>query len=304
MDREVLLDDALRYFLEVVRTGSVSEAANQLGVAPSAVSRQIARLEKSLDTLLFERKARGMSPNAAGEVLARYAKQVHRAADSVAEDILALRGLKQGMVRIVGALGFGLDLIPKLVTQFQRRHEGIRFSLEICSQEKVSEYIRNGDADLGITLSMSSQRDIKVELRRPDPIRAIMVPGHALSQKRKVSLSEVLTYPVGVHNPESTTRQLIEISLSRQQLGYKPAFTSRSFEALVGFAKEGGGVIFAGELAVRGLIENSQLVAIPLTDREMNERHFEVQTLAGRRQSTACAAFISSIATSLMVPSR
>ena len=57
-----LQDTALRYFLEVVRTGSVSEAATRLSVSPSAVSRQVATLEDLLGVPLFERRPRGMAP--------------------------------------------------------------------------------------------------------------------------------------------------------------------------------------------------------------------------------------------------
>jgi DNA-binding transcriptional LysR family regulator len=67
---------ALRYFLEVARTGSVSAAAQRLRVAASAVSRQIANLEKELDALLFERRARGMIMTQAGETLAAYAQRL------------------------------------------------------------------------------------------------------------------------------------------------------------------------------------------------------------------------------------
>ena len=63
MQNRVLQETAMRYFLEVVRTGSIKDAALKLNVASSAVSRQIARLEAELDTLLFERRSRGMVPN-------------------------------------------------------------------------------------------------------------------------------------------------------------------------------------------------------------------------------------------------
>ena len=78
MSLHALQETAVRYFLEVVRTGSVKEAATKLNVAPSAVSRQVARLERELDTLLFDRHARGMVPNAAGELLAAHAKRVQQ----------------------------------------------------------------------------------------------------------------------------------------------------------------------------------------------------------------------------------
>lgn len=52
---------ALRYFVEVARTGSISDASARLHVAVSAISRQIARLESDLGVALFERRPRGMS---------------------------------------------------------------------------------------------------------------------------------------------------------------------------------------------------------------------------------------------------
>lgn len=79
--KKILQEPAARYFLEVVRSGSISEAASRLNVASSAISRQIAKLEASLDTLLFERKARGMQPSTAGELLAAYALRVQMDSD-------------------------------------------------------------------------------------------------------------------------------------------------------------------------------------------------------------------------------
>ena len=70
-----LQDTALRYFLEVVRSGSVSEAATRLNVSPSAVSRQVAALEDLLGVPLFDRRPRGMAPSAAGELLAAHARR-------------------------------------------------------------------------------------------------------------------------------------------------------------------------------------------------------------------------------------
>ncbi|WP_163017716.1 LysR family transcriptional regulator, partial [Pseudomonas viridiflava] len=66
---------ALRYFLEVARCGSISEASTRLNVASSAVSRQISKLERELDAVLFERQARGMVLSEAGTRLAAYARK-------------------------------------------------------------------------------------------------------------------------------------------------------------------------------------------------------------------------------------
>ncbi|MFJ1299703.1 LysR family transcriptional regulator [Pseudomonadota bacterium AL_CKDN230030165-1A_HGKHYDSX7] len=295
MDPHILQEMAMRYFLEVVRCGSVSAAAERLDVAPSAVSRQIARLERELGTLLFERRARGMALNAAGELLAAHAKRAQHDIDRVTGEIMSLRGLRQGLVRIVCTEGFAHDFVPVAIAAFRQRYAGIRFTLDICSQREVPLRVRDGAADIGITLSLTSHRDVRVELRMPAPVRAVVAADHPLARQSELSLAQLMAYPLALPDTESTLRQLIDISCSRQQLQCEPVFSSRSVDALVAFAGAGGGVAFCGELAVRNRLRGKQVVAVPLRDREMNERHFEVQTLAGRVLPEAAKAFIASL---------
>lgn len=155
--------------------------------------------------------------------------------------------------------------------------------------------MRDGAADIGITLSLTSHRDVRVELRMPAPVRAVVAADHPLARQSELSLAQLMAYPLALPDTESTLRQLIDISCSRQQLQCEPVFSSRSVDALVAFAGAGGGVAFCGELAVRNRLRGKQVVAVPLRDREMNERHFEVQTLAGRVLPEAAKAFIASL---------
>ncbi|OZI18766.1 LysR family transcriptional regulator [Bordetella genomosp. 9] len=295
MNSQVLQGTALRYFLEVVRAGSITEAAERLDVAPSAVSRQIARLERELNTLLFERRARGMALNAAGEVLAAHARRMQQDVDRVASDITALRGLRHGKVRLVSTEGYAYDFVPSLIASFRDNYAGIRFSLDVCSQQEVPRRVRDGEADIGLTLSLTSERDIRVELRTPAPVLAVMSREHPFANKRSLSLSQLAAYPLALPGHDSTLRQLFDISCSRQQLRCEPVFVSQHIDALISFARAGGGVAFCGELAIRGRLSGGGIIAIPLRDREMNERHFEVQTLAGRILPDACKAFLAHV---------
>lgn len=296
MNSTALQSPALRYFLEVVRSGSVTEAADRLEVAPSAVSRQIARLEREMGTLLFERRARGMVPNAAGELLAAHAKRVRQDLERLDSDILALRDVHRGQIRLVSTEGFAFGFVPSLIESFRREYTGIRFSLETGSQHDLPRRIRDGEADISLTLSLAPERDIRVELRTPSPVMAVLAPNHPLAGKRNVSLAQLAPYPLALPDRASTLRQLLEISCSRQQLIYEPVFTSRHMDALISFtAASGGGVTFCGELAIRDRVRRGEVVCVPLRDREMKERHFEVQTLAGRPLPEACKAFIAHI---------
>ncbi|WP_231973202.1 LysR family transcriptional regulator [Variovorax sp. HW608] len=292
INRRVLQDTALRHFLEVVRTGSVTAAAERLSVAPSAVSRHIAHLESELDTLLFERRARGMVPNAAGELLAAHAKRAWQDIERVTDDIQALRGLQTGIVRIASTEGFASEFLPTLIAEFQREYAGIRFALNVHMQAEIPHLVRDGDVDIGVTLSTTSERQINVELRHPAPILAIMAKDHPLASRRQLALAQLVGYPIAMPGPYSTLRQLFDISCSRQGLQCEPALLSNRLDASISFAAAGGGIALSGEAALRNRLKTGNLVAVPLRDREMNERHFEIQTMAGRTLPGACRAFL------------
>jgi DNA-binding transcriptional LysR family regulator len=296
MPYRILQETAVRYFLEVVRTGSVKDAALKLNVAPSAVSRQIAKLENELDTLLFDRRARGLVPNAAGELLAAFAKRSQQEIERVTGEIQALRGLRAGRVRLASVEGIAHEFLPILAARFREDHTGIRFDLDVCPQGDVARRIRDGEADVGVTLSGLPEPEIEVELRHPAPVLAIMAPDHPLAGQRQVSLSQVIAYPLALPPKDSSLRQLLDTSCSRQDLRYQTVFSSNNLDSLVGFAAAGGGAIsFYGELSVQGRLKAGTIAAVPLRDREMNERYIEIQTLAKRNLPPAARAFVEQL---------
>lgn len=293
MHSRVLQETAVRYFVEVVRTGSVKEAALKLNVAPSAVSRQIARLEHELDTLLFERRSRGMVPNAAGELLAAHASRQQQEIDRVASEIGALRGLRTGQVRIASTGGFAAEFLPALIGAFQQQHQGILFHLDVFAPGQIAHRVRDGEADIGVTLSALPEHGIRVELRHPCPILAVMGTRHPLARQRQVSLAQVVGYPLALPSKDSSLRQLLDISCSRQGLRYTPALISNYPDALANFVSASPqAVAFYGEISVRTRLQAQAVVAVPLRDSEMNERYLEVQTLAGRSLPEASRAFV------------
>lgn len=293
INQAVLQEVSLKYFMAVVHSGSITEAAERLGVVPSAVSRQIARLERELDTLLFDRRSRGMALNAAGELLAVHARRAWLDIERVTEDILALRGLRAGQVRLAATEGFTFEFLPTLIAGFQAQRPGIGFSLDMGLQGEVARRVREGEVDIGVTVGMASERSLSVELRHPSPVLAVMRPGHPLAARRQLSLAQALAYPLALPAPTSTLRQLLDISCSRQGLHIEAFFTSNHLYPLVNYAAQTDAVTFCGETALRQHLRQGLVHAVPLRDREMNERHFEVQTLAGRQLPDGARAFVT-----------
>jgi DNA-binding transcriptional LysR family regulator len=193
-----LQETSVRYFLEVVKRGSISEAATRLFVSSSAVSRQISALESLLGVPLFERRPRGMTPTAAGELLAMYARRMTLEADRVLADIDGLQGLYKGTVRVTTTSGFALEFLPSVIARFQRRYPGIQFQLHVARAGSVPATVLSGDADIGLTYSRAAERDICVEYQQTAPVMVIMRPGHPLARAPFVRLAQLQPYALAL----------------------------------------------------------------------------------------------------------
>lgn len=287
-----LQDTALRYFLEVARSGSVSEAATRLNVSPSAVSRQVAALEDLLGVPLFDRRPRGMAPSAAGELLAAHARRGALEADRVVSDIQALQGLRTGLVRICSSAGFAIEFLPRVMAQFRLQYPGIQFHLRVASPAAVTVAVLNGDADIGLTYSRSAERDITVQHRQAAPVIAIMRPDHPLARAHSVTLAQMHAYPIALPERDNTVRQLFDIGCSQRGLVFEPALVCNHFETLMHFVLHGGGLSISGEVTVRDRVLRGELHAAQIREPGMGARAAELQTLSGRTLPAAVRMFL------------
>lgn len=94
--------DDIRYFLEVVRSDSMSQAAKQLGVNHTTVSRRLAALEEQLGKKLFDRE-NGWAISPVGERLVNYAESMAEEANNIARQVLADSHELSGLLRVTSA---------------------------------------------------------------------------------------------------------------------------------------------------------------------------------------------------------
>ena len=288
-----LQDTALRYFLEVVRCGSIREASQRLTVAGSAISRASAQLDDLLGAQLFDRHARGMIASAAGEVLAVHALKAAHDSERAVHDILALQGMRRGRVRIASTEGFAMEFIPRLTSDFLQQHPGIQFHLGVHPPAECTRRILHGDADIGITMSRTPENGIQVEHTQPSPVLAVMRPGHPLTRFKQVSLSQLLAYPIALPEPDTTVRQLFDIASNRQRLNFEPVLTSNYVGSLFGFLRHHPeGVTVSGEISIRYQVARGEVAWVRLRDKGLDLRNIEVQTLTGRTLSGVAQAFL------------
>jgi DNA-binding transcriptional LysR family regulator len=283
---------ALRYFLEVAQRGSIAGASGALGVAVSAISRQIGNLESDLDVSLFHRTARGMVLTDAGLMVQHYARRVFLDTETLQAELRGLQGLEHTTIRVACTDGFAQDYVPSVMALFRKKHPGATFTLEVCPPATASRHVREGTVDLALTFTIAPQEGIHVEYAEAAPIYAHMAKVHPLAQRKEASMKEIVAYPVILPTEPNIIRQLFDLVCGLQSLRPNVLLTSNSLDGLNAFLRYDSAVSFCGSLSVRNRLRADRQTLVAISDPEMKQRVLQVQSMAGRQLPHGARAFV------------
>lgn len=182
----------------VVTTGSITAAAANLGYTPSAISQQVASLEKQAGLPLLERVGRGVRPTLAGRLLTEHAAHI---TDRLAEAEAALADLRAGRtgrLRVRYFATAGAALVPPAVAAFRARHADVRLDLKVTEPDNPLVEVEAGRADVAVVvahLSSEPARGVRLVHLLDDPYLAVLPRGHELTRKRVLDLADLADEP-------------------------------------------------------------------------------------------------------------
>src|SRR5690349_6296325 len=140
----------LRVLREVAVRGSFSAAAESLSFTQSAISQQIAALERETGTTLVQRNARGVRLTEAGEALVRHAEAIlARLAEAEAE-LEAIAGLRGGRLRLAAFESSAATLMPLAIAAFRARHPGVELTMMMGEPDEMMPLLKAGELDLAL----------------------------------------------------------------------------------------------------------------------------------------------------------
>ena len=285
----------IRYFREVYRLKSIRQASSSLNVAPSAVSRQILRLEQMVGVPLFERLPRGVAPTEAAEILARFSRNFLLDVERVRGEIDSLRGLQRGHIHIMSNEGLVAYLLNRTIASFHREFPGITYELVIAGTDAVLRSLREGAADIGLVFNAEAHVQLSIAAQIHDPLCAVMAPGHPLAGATSLDLSDILSYPTGVPEKSFGIRSLIDAALAAEKFHLAPVLESNSINALEGFARYSGGLTFLPSLPIRQELARGVLISVPIRNEAFQRSSHDICVLAGRRLPLAVEAFVKQL---------
>ncbi|MEV6030232.1 LysR family transcriptional regulator [Nonomuraea sp. NPDC052116] len=279
-----LLPVGLSYFLEVARTGSVTEAARTLTVAPSAISRQIAKLESGCGVPLFVRHPRGMALTEAGSRLLAHVRRSEAEASALVNELRTGGGADVRNVTVACSEGFGRRIVPRAMAAFRREHPDVTFQLDVVPRQEATRRVIEGIADVAVTYAMGPQHDVRVECAVVIPVVAIVPLGHELAGRDQVGLAELCEHPLALASAGASQRELFDIGTQIEGLTVRPVLVCDGLGPLHEFVRCRGGIALVGDLGDLHREGSGEGVAYVRLDHPVfRQREAQVQTALGRR---------------------
>lgn len=240
---------------EVLAAGSFAEAAARLGYTPSAVSQQIAALERATGLRLFERDARSIKPTQAAELVARRAAGILGSLDALEREVQALASTDRGVIRLGSFPTASAGLLPEALASLRRTRPHVMVQLDEGEPDEIVPMLVAGALDLALVYQYET-----VPRRWPVSVGEATL----MTEDLFVLAPATMDLPPGDHVPVGALEDATWIATRKGTAGercllrlcathgFTPrvAYRSNDFDVVRGLVRTGLGVALVPALAV------------------------------------------------------
>jgi len=262
---------------EVARHGSFSAAARALNYSQSAVSQQIATLEREADVRLIERIGRSVRLTEAAWALVRRTEVIVAELAAADAELRALASGHGGRIRLSTFASAATSLVPATLTRFRATHPEVEVELSLVeSPTDAMGRVRTGEVDLALLVQpidppATVPTGIRLHPLFDDPMLAVLpsahnLAGHKLAGQPDVALTDLAGEPwVLGGGADCPDRDLILRAC--RMAGFEPVvairFPTDDYNAVQGMVAAGGGVTVLPRLALA--VPRADVVTRPLS---------------------------------------
>ncbi|MBA2475860.1 MAG: LysR family transcriptional regulator [Actinobacteria bacterium] len=272
---------------EIVETGSFAAAARRLGYTQSAISQQIAVLERAADLQLLERPGgrRPVTATEAGERLLRHASRATAAMRAAEADLHALAEGDAGTLRVATFQSVGVRVIPPVMRLYVARRPAIEVKLVEADHGLLIELLVRGELDLAFVADAVVTAIEQIEVLTDSYVLLAPTSSELAQRERTVSIREIARLPLIAYRVPT---QGGEAHLRRK--GFDPRIVFRSDDSGIVQGLVGAGVGYA--LVPRLTVDRSDTDVAMLEVRGIPPREIGLAWHADRRLSPAATAFV------------
>jgi DNA-binding transcriptional LysR family regulator len=285
----------LRILREVALQGSFSAAADSLYLSQSAVSQQIATLEREVGMTLLDRTRQGPKLTDAGGVLVSHADAAIARLDEAERELAAIAGLEGGELRLASFPSASATVLTGAISVFHGRHPAVRLSVIDAEPEESLPRLRGGELDLALSFDYPSvpqaeERDLEHTRVLTESMYLALPKDHELASRPVVPMAELADLEWLCGSRPSTCGAVV-VGACRNA-GFEPriGFETDDYHVMQGFIAAGLGVTLLPDLALQTL--RKDLVVRP-TDPPAPTRRIWATTRAEGARSPATDEMIA-----------
>jgi DNA-binding transcriptional LysR family regulator len=222
---------SLRSFCLVYEKQSYSAAARAQGLSVPTVWAQVQLVARQYQVALFQRRGRRVEPTAAAEALYAVLRPLLATLDSTFELVQDSQQVQPRTITVVSGARLLLEDLGPPLARFCQLFPQVRLRLVHHNDGLAASLVATGEADLALTLQ--PLRDVgepRVRIERAFPIEflAIFPRRHPLARRARLTLEDLLAYPLVVGHSGTFSRQLFEQALYRRGLGHLPRIVAET----------------------------------------------------------------------------
>ncbi len=253
----------LRIFETVARCGTISRAAAELHLTQPAVSMQMKQLEEQVGLPLVEQVGKRMFLTEAGEELRGHARDIAARVVDLQASMDQFRGLERGLLRLA-VVSTANYFLPSLIAEFNRRHPGVRVSLQVANREFVLSTLADNSTDLAITGQPPQSLDVVAQHFMDNPLVVIAAPSHPLAALQALPLQRLADETLVLRESGSGTRAATERHFASHGVAYRPGCEFSTNEALKQAVRAGLGLGVVSLQTIELELQAGCLVVLPV----------------------------------------
>lgn len=246
-------------FVQTVRLGSLTRAAQALGSTQSRISHILRDLEEEYGFALLERSRSGVKLTEAGEMVLPRMEAVLQKEQELAQLLEDIRGANAGSVRLGAFTSVAVHWLPGMIRAFQQAHPKAELEMFNGDYHDIEQWLRSGEIDLAF-VTLPAPEGVRTIPLTDDPLVAVLPRGHRLAAMERIPIGEFDKEPF-ISLLQSSAH---DIHRALDKAGVRPdiKFTTKDDYAILAMVEQGLGVSIVPELLLRGRRED--LVVRPL----------------------------------------
>jgi DNA-binding transcriptional LysR family regulator len=265
MKNPKLKERQIEVFRTVMATGSLTAAAQQLGVSQPSLSMTLRRFEDELGTTLFERIGGRLVPTEEAKLIFIEVDRVYGQFDRLSEAIHSIARGDNSVFRFGTTPSIGMRLIPKALRELRERHSSRIFYCDFLPQRDIRDYLLFGQGSCvtSIAETMDSNLDSLVIAR--GRLFCVMQQDHRLAGEREITPQQIENEVLISFQPNTTHGKYIDATYARANVERRTDVYIHFVEAAISFVSENIGVTIIDQYSALEC-ERMGLVAVPIKD--------------------------------------